>query len=216
LTGFQGPNSAVDEDVDAHLGGLLADRIRPVQTTAIRSRRIEEEINRLLQRHREYLAEEILEAVMRLTPDGFEQLCRVILEKLEFENVERVGAQFAGTLGDGGVDLRARLSQQGLPPLDVLVQAKRQRGNVGPGPIQQLRGALRAGQQGIFITTSRFTQRAVEEAAADGRTAIGTLDGPMIADLLAKFGVAVRSRVVNLDRFEPRLIAQALADNDAQ
>ena len=103
------------------------------------------------------------------------------------------------------------MRQPGLPPLAVRAQAKRQRANVGPGAIQQLRGALKAGEQGILLTTSRFTRKAIEEAEAEGKPPIGRLDGSAIARFFLELGIGVRSRRVDLPRFDPELLHAVLA-----
>ncbi len=210
LAGSMGTNFPIDEAIDQHLDELLAERLRPVRSDAPKNRRSAEELNRALERHRGLVEDEILGAILELHPDAFEVLAQELLLALGFKDVKRVGAHWSGTLGDGGVDLTARMDQPGLPPLEVRAQAKRQRGNVGPGAIQQLRGALHAGQQGIFLTTSRFTRRAIEEAAAEGKPPIGRLDGPSIAQYLILHGIGVRTQSVTLPRFDPRALRERL------
>ncbi len=211
-----GTNLPIDALTDRALYDALMDRLRPVTSRPLKSRESGAEVNRVLGRHRENVVEEIIAALHELHPDDFESLCEALLQKLDFEDVSKVGAHWAGTLGDGGGDLTARMSRPGLPPLVVRVQAKRQRANVGPGAIQQLRGALRAGEQGIFITTSRFTRAAVEEAVAEGKPPVGRLDGPAIAAYMIANEVGVRTATLSIPRFDRRALQRILrSDEDA-
>jgi len=59
--------------------------------------------------------------------------------------------------GDSGIDIIAYKDE--LPPR-ILVQVKSQDGDVKETTIQSLKGAMREGDYGVFITLSHYTQRA--------------------------------------------------------
>lgn len=212
LSGVIGTNFPLPESLDLYLAEILADRLRPVPVTIPESRRAEEGINRSIEHHRALIEAEILTSISSMSADDFETLSRLILEAVGLEDVRQTGAKWAHSLGDGGVDLEAQLSQRGFPPLRVRAQAKRQAANVGPGPVQRLRGALRAGEQGVFLTTSRFTKQAVEEAQADGKPPIGLVDGSTIAKVMIDSGLAVKTTEMAVHRFDPSHLAQLVSD----
>jgi restriction system protein len=84
----------------------------------------------------------------------------------------------------------------------VYVQAKRWQGSVGRPDVQGFYGAL-AGQRankGVFITTSTFSQQAIDFAKSVERIVL--VDGNKLADLMIEHevGVTLRSlRVPKLD-----------------
>lgn len=96
-----------------------------------------------------------------LRPDNFEHLVKQLLERMSFEEV-----RVTGRPGDGGIDVEAMVRQQTGSMESrrrVLVQCKRHRDPIGPEPIQTFasKTLLQAGAvQGLFITTSAFTENA--------------------------------------------------------
>ena len=66
--------------------------------------------------------------------------------------------------GDGSIDVRGTLNAENLSRIDVAVQAKRWKGNVGPKVVRELRGSLKIHEHGIVITPSDFTPSAKKEA----------------------------------------------------
>jgi restriction endonuclease Mrr len=64
----------------------------------------------------------------------------------------------------------------------------------------------------VFLTTSRFTKQAVEEARADGKPPIGLVDGSTIAKVMIDSGLAVKTTEVSVYRFEPSVLHQLVSD----
>src|SRR5215204_2568562 len=92
-------------------------------------------------------------------------------------------------VGDGGIDGVISLDRPGLEK--VYVQAKRWQGVVGRPEVQGFYGAL-AGQRankGVFITTSTFTQQAIEFARSVERVVL--VDGARLAGLMMDYEVGV-------------------------
>ncbi len=105
-----------------------------------------------------------------------------------------------GRSGDGGIDGVISLDRLGLEK--VYVQAKRWQGSVGRPEVQAFYGAL-AGQRanrGVFITTSTFTQQAVEFAGSVERIVL--VDGSKLADLMIEYEVGVASRAVRIPKID--------------
>lgn len=135
----------------------------------------------------------LLERLLRVPPDAFERLARLLLREAGFVNVSVTGKS-----GDGGIDGLGvyRLSLVSFP---VFFQCKRYRGSVGSAAVRDFRGAMQGrGDKGLLITTGTFTSDAKAEATRDGAPPIDLVDGARLCDLLKeqRLGVAVQQRVV--------------------
>ncbi len=92
-------------------------------------------------------------------------------------------------VGDGVID------QDVLGLSKVFVQAKRyaQDRAVQRPEVQAFVGALSdKAEQGVFITTGRFSSGAKEYAERDARVRIILIDGAQLAELMVRFGVGVQ------------------------
>jgi restriction system protein len=148
---------------------------------------------------------ELLAAIRETTPDDFEALCRAFLEEIGLEEAVVTGAATAGTLGDGGVDVRGTMRVIGLPPIRVAVQAKQEKAAIQRDIVQKLRGALLVGEYGLLITSGRFSRGAIEDATAPGKMPIAVIDGERLADEMLRLRMGVRegrggSIILRLDR----------------
>jgi len=126
--------------------------------------------------------EEILEVLLKLTPDGFERLAQRILREAGFTQVVVTGKS-----GDGGIDGVGTLQVNPLVSFKVLFQCKRYTNSVSPSQVRDFRGAM-AGRadKGIIITTGTFTAEARREASRDGVPPIELIDGEKLIDMLEK------------------------------
>jgi restriction system protein len=96
---------------------------------------------------------------------------------------KKEAGQVVGKSGDGGIDGIIKEDRLGL---DVIyIQAKRWEGKVGRPEIQKFVGALQGkrAKKGIFITTSEFTQEAMEYSQLIDCKII-LIDGKMLAQLM--------------------------------
>lgn len=97
---------------------------------------------------------------------------------------------------DGGIDGVISLDRLGLEK--VYVQAKRWQNTVGRPEVQGFYGAL-AGQRarkGVFITTSSFSQQAVNFASSVEGVIL--VDGLRLAKLMVDFEVGITPRIVRV------------------
>ena len=94
-----------------------------------------------------------------MSPDGFERLALVLLEKLGYGKGKVVGRS-----GDEGIDVI--INQDALGLEKVYVQAKRWKSQVGGPQIRDFSGGLqlKGAVKGVFVTTSGFTKDARESA----------------------------------------------------
>lgn len=137
--------------------------------------------------------DELIGALLDISPDAFERLSQRLLREAGFSNV-----QVTGRAGDGGID-GVGLYRPTLVSFPVFFQCKRYRGSVSPGQVRDFRGAMAGrGEKGLLITTGSFTKDAQQEATRDGAPAVELIDGDRLCDLLKEYGlgVNVEQRVV--------------------
>jgi HJR/Mrr/RecB family endonuclease len=119
----------------------------------------------------------------------FEELIRLLLEEMGFEETETTSYG-----SDKGVDVRGVLRSNPLSIVRVAIQAKRWSNNVGAGVVRDLRGSLLLAdaEQGLIITPSDFTASAYADAQASGKTPIRLINGSQLVDLLIQYQVGVK------------------------
>jgi restriction system protein len=83
--------------------------------------------------------------------------------------------------GDGGIDITAYKDE--LPPR-ILVQVKSQDGDIKETTIQSLKGAMREGDYGLFVTLSNYTKNA--QRYLDSVPIIRGINGYELVDLVLK------------------------------
>ena len=138
--------------------------------------------------------EELLEALLRMPPSGFERLCQRLLRESGFIEVEVTGRS-----GDGGIDGHGIIRVGGLISFPVLFQCKRYRDNIGPSTVRDFRGAMvgRA-DKGLLITTGSFTRDARLEATRDGAPPIDLIGSDLLVDKLRELELGVKARMVEV------------------
>ena len=134
---------------------------------------------------------DVLKSALALSPTGFEDLVIELLERMGYGkagSVERTSAT-----GDAGID--GIISQDPLGLDRIYVQAKRYAEDraIDRPRIHEFAGALlgKQGDRGVFITTSRFTSGARDEAERINAR-IELIDGSLLAQLLVEYGVGVQ------------------------
>ena len=170
--------------------GVVAARV-----TASPDDRLEAALSEL----RQTVAAELLEMLGQVSPPYFETIVLDLLHRLGY-GTSRQDLQRVGGVGDGGIDGVIALDRLGLEK--VYVQAKRWQGSVGRPEVQAFYGAL-AGQRankGVFITTSTFTQQALEFARSVERVVL--VDGEKLAGLMMEHEVGVSLRPVKVPKLD--------------
>lgn len=84
--------------------------------------------------------------------------------------------------GDSGIDITAYKDE--LPPR-ILVQVKSQDGDIKEATIQSLKGAMREGDYGLFVTLSDYTKNA--QKYLDSTPIIRGINGTELVDLILKY-----------------------------
>ena len=84
--------------------------------------------------------------------------------------------------GDSGIDITAYKDE--LPPR-ILVQVKSQDGDIKEATIQSLKGAMREGDYGLFVTLSNYTKNA--KKYLESTPIIRGINGTELVDLILKY-----------------------------
>ena len=84
--------------------------------------------------------------------------------------------------GDSGIDITAYKDE--LPPR-ILVQVKSQDSDIKETTIQSLKGAMREGDYGLFVTLSNYTKKA--QKYLDNTPIIRGINGTELVDLILKY-----------------------------
>jgi restriction system protein len=150
----------------------------------------DEQLRQGYTRLRESIAAQLLDRIKQASPKFFEALVVDLLVAMGYGGSREDAASVVGGGGDEGIDGIIKEDPLGLDT--IYVQAKRWSNTVGRPDIQRFAGALQGqrARKGVFITTSAFSADA-RSYAANLQTTIILIDGPQLADLMLKHGVAV-------------------------
>lgn len=132
---------------------------------------------------------ELRKQLLKIPPQKFEELIKILLEEMGFEETKTT--QYSN---DKGVDVRGVLRSNPLSEVKVAIQVKRWENNVGSNVVRDLRGSLMVAdsEQGLIITPSNFTSSAKDESQATGRNPIRLIDGDQLVELLIQYRVGVK------------------------
>ncbi|KAB2340893.1 restriction endonuclease [Actinomadura rudentiformis] len=134
--------------------------------------------------------DELLSALMRVSPDAFERLTQRLLREAGFINTTVTGRS-----GDGGID-GVGVYRMSLVSFPVFFQCKRYSGSVGASAVRDFRGAMAGrGEKGLLVTTGTFTGDAKAEATRDGAPPVDLIDGQRLCDLLKEYDLGVRTTI---------------------
>ncbi len=140
-----------------------------------------------IDRQNREVQERLMEHLISLAPEEFEQLVGRLLGELGFEEIE-----VTSHVGDRGIDIRGTLVVGDVIRTKIAVQAKKWQNNVQSPVVQQVRGSLGAHEQGLIITTSGFSKGAVEEAERPDAVPVALVDGEQLVDLLIEHQILVQ------------------------
>ena len=134
---------------------------------------------------------DILNSIKNCSPGFFEKLVVELLIKRGYGGSLVDAGRAIGRSGDGGIDGIIKEDKLGLD--FIYIQAKRwDKSVIGSPDIQKFVGALTGKQasKGVFITTSRFTNDAVD-FVKHLNTKVVLIDGEQLAQLMIDYDVGV-------------------------
>lgn len=137
---------------------------------------------------------DLINTLRSISPSGFEKICRELLRESGFQNVEVTGGS-----ADGGIDGYGTLEINPFVSFKVLFQCKRYgKGKlVSRAQVGDFRNTMigRA-EKGIIITTSGFSNAAVEEAKREGAPQVELVDGDKLVEMFEKVELGLVRRTV--------------------
>jgi restriction system protein len=155
------------------------------------------------------LRADLLQRILQNSPSFFEQVIVDLLVAMGYGGSHQNAAMQLGRSGDEGVDGVINEDRLGLDR--VYVQAKRfSEGSIGRPQVQGFVGSLvgRAATKGVFVTTSTFTQQAIEYAKNLPQRVI-LIDGQQLTDLMIEHDVGVRViRAIQFKRIDEDFFAE--------
>jgi restriction system protein len=166
---------------------------------------------------RKQVESDLLATVKSCSAEFFENLVVELLTTIGYGGSRADAGKAIGKTGDGGVDGVITEDKLGLELL--YVQAKRwDNAKVGRPEVQKFVGALHGKKvrKGVFLTTSTFTDEALEYAEGI-ETKVILIDGAKLAELMFDYEVGVSTessyvvKRVDLDFFEDEVAATAEA-----
>ena len=137
---------------------------------------------------------DLLSTLRSISPTGFEKVCRELLRESGFENVEVTGGS-----ADGGIDGYGTLEINPFVSFRVLFQCKRYaKGNlVSRAQVGDFRNTmLGRAEKGIIITTSGFSNAAIQEASREGAPQVELVDGDKLVEMFQRVELGVFKRTV--------------------
>ena len=136
------------------------------------------------------LTESLLEILKKVAPAFFEQVVVDLLVAMGYGGSRADAGQAVGGSGDGGIDGIIKEDQLGLD--FVYIQAKRWNGPVSRPIVQAFAGSLEGqrANKGVLITTSHFTQEAIEYVSKIAKRIV-LIDGKRLSALMIEHGVGV-------------------------
>lgn len=158
---------------------------------------VEKQLWQLYKRYLEIFKKHMLQELKRLPPAGFEVFAKDLLEAYGFEDMKVTSVS-----RDGGIDGHGKL-KVGLAYLNVAFQCKRwTKAHIHRPEIDRFRGAAQGRyEQGIFLTTSSFSQGAIDVTTQPGAIPIVMLDGKAIVNLMIERRLRVESSLMEIPTF---------------
>jgi restriction system protein len=143
---------------------------------------------------------QLLDQLRSVDAGRFEHVVIDVLRAMGYGVDSADAARVVGRAGDEGID---GVIDQDILGLDsIYVQAKRWQGPVSRPEVQAFAGALQGqnATKGVMITTSTFSQPAIEYVKAIGGTRIVLIDGVRLAGLMYDHGIGVSEATVVVTR----------------
>jgi restriction system protein len=151
----------------------------------------------------------LLEKILSCSPAFFERLIVELIVSMGYGGSVKDAGKAIGKSGDEGID---GIIKEDVLGLDMIyLQAKRWKidSTVSRPDIQTFVGSLvgKQASKGIFITTAKFSQGAIEYAKSIDKRVI-LIDGQQLTDLMFKYNVGVSdeevfvTKKIDLDFFE--------------
>lgn len=139
------------------------------------------------------LKEQLMEKIINSSSQFFEKLVIDLIVKMGYGGSFEEVTQHLGRSGDEGIDGVIKQDPLGLD--NVYIQAKKwENATIGRPQIQSFVGALhgKGAKKGIFITTSKFSNEAIDYANSLKDMKVILIDGNKLLDYMIQYNVGVQ------------------------
>ncbi|PFZ72405.1 restriction endonuclease [Bacillus toyonensis] len=151
----------------------------------------------------------LLEKILSCSPGFFERLIVELIIAMGYGGSVKDAGKAIGKSGDEGIDGIIKEDVLGLDMIYLQAKRWKKESTVSRPDIQTFVGSLvgKQASKGIFITTARFSQSAIEYANSIDKRVI-LIDGQQLTDLMFKYNVGVSdeevfvTKKIDLDFFE--------------
>ena len=147
-----------------------------------------------IDKHNSAVCSRILSKLRAMPPSDFEKLIKRLLDEMDFFDTEVTKAS-----NDGGIDVRGTWRVADGIEIRMAIQAKRWKNNVQAPVVDNVRGALRASERGMIITTSDFSKGAIINAKDKEKSStISLINGEQLVKLLVQYGIGVKRKSIEI------------------
>ncbi|MEW5552152.1 restriction endonuclease [Peribacillus frigoritolerans] len=151
----------------------------------------------------------LLEKILSCSPGFFERLIVELIVSMGYGGSVKDAGRAIGKSGDEGIDGIIKEDVLGLDMIYLQAKRWKKESTVSRPDIQTFVGSLigKQASKGIFITTAKFSQGAIEYARSIDKRVI-LIDGQQLTDLMFKYNVGVSdeevfiTKKIDLDFFE--------------
>lgn len=142
----------------------------------------------------ETLAKDLLSKIMESSPEFFERLVVELLVKMGYGGSFEDAAKVTQYTHDDGIDGVIKEDKLGFDT--IYLQAKRWSANIGSVEIQKFIGALnfKHASKGVFITTSKFSDKVKKSVESIGGLKIILIDGEQLCKYMIEYNLGVTVR----------------------
>lgn len=178
-------NISSEDKNEKHLDTYSSEEVTP-----------EEQVERAINLLQKELAEELINEILDMSPYFFEKLVLDLLFHMGYGGKNRDSFIHTQYGHDGGIDGLIKEDELGLDY--IYIQAKRWKNTVTAPEIQKFSGALheQGANKGVFITTSSFSQGAIDYAQRNISNRIVLIDGKLLAELMIVYEVGVTTEEI--------------------
>lgn len=136
------------------------------------------------------LQSSLIEKLRELDPVKFERVVLLLMEKMDYG----IGS-LTPLSHDGGIDVIINEDELGLEKIFLQVKRYNENNKVNEKEMRDFIGALASSsvRKGIFITTSDFSNKAVEISKNVQKQVIRLVNGDELVDLMIKFKIGTRT-----------------------
>ncbi len=157
----------------------------------------------------------VLQQIAILLPNNFENLSKNLLKIFGFQNIV-----ITEKTEDGGIKGYGDFELSGIDFLQYAFQVKRSNNEtIRPSDINEFRGSIDGKfRQGMFFTTSEFTDKAKEIAGKRGAIPIALVDGSRMVDRMIdqRLGIANSERIKGVSTYSILLEEITSANGDVK